>query len=118
MTLRDLSALRPTDLDVLELLRADRDGDAVGVPAADVAAAAGTRWPDGVIRRLCRHRYVIGLMDGRYLLGHDEPSVDVAGAPDAGRSPAPGGVAPAAPATCMDAHPTLFEIPAYREVAA
>lgn len=109
-----LPPLRTSDLDVLELLRADRDGDAVGVPVADIASAAGTRWPDGVIHRLCRHRYVIGVIDGRYSLGHHEPT-DVEGAPDAGRPSPPEGRTSGAPSTSVA--PRLFEM-SYRTEAA
>lgn len=102
---------RPLDsreLAVLRLLREDRDRGGDGVEREDIIRAAGTRWPESLLRRLHRAGYVVAEDDGRYQLGHDEPP----------EIPDPGPTGPVEPWAALSRRdqpertdtPTLFDV--------
>lgn len=98
------------DTDVLEALRADRDDCGKGIERAEIEHLAGTRFIEGVMRRLTLNGFVVGEMGGRYQLSHENPASTEAS--DDGRSHA---APPAAPdrtsGVSVEAGARLFELP-------
>ncbi len=61
------------DLAGLKALEADRDGDAEGIPAAELRTIASTHFLPSFVSRLREHKHVIGITpDGHYHLGHNK----------------------------------------------
>lgn len=112
MTLRDrnvteLPPLSPGELDVLELLRADRDACGEGVTTLEIAAVPGT-YLERAVRRLVAHGYVVGEMDGRFRLGHDEPVASTGASGDEGPGLSSGSLGTAS-GVPVDVTPRLFD---------
>jgi hypothetical protein len=127
MTLRDQTPppLTLRDTDVLKALRADRDDCGPGIERAEIEHLAGTRFIEGVMRRLTLNGFVVGEMGGRYQLSHEEPQTAQSRGPQGrpttvllalSRQVA---ASPSAAAQTLEAR--LFELPPvphYREEAA
>lgn len=64
------------ELAVLDALRAERDACGPGVPVAEVAHLAATRWPHALVRGLNARGFVIGEQDGLFAMSHTEPDLD------------------------------------------
>jgi hypothetical protein len=116
MTLRDQTTppLSAGDLAALKLLRADRDAAGEGVTPAALGAAAGTRFLDSLLRRLRKHRYMIGVnSDGSWELGHGgaERATDQRAATSAKDDQA---CAPRPVDGSLSAEDRLFELPPLR----
>jgi hypothetical protein len=76
--------MTPRDLAVLDALRQDRDDCGPGLSKAIVEEVGATRFADGLIDRLCRQRYPIGVVGGLFQLGEEsdiERAADTAALP-------------------------------------
>ena len=111
--------MSPREQAVLDALRKDRDESGPGLSKAAVEGIGDTRFADGVIDRLCREGYPIGVVGDLYQLG-EEPDVERA-SDTMGSTPVAGEGAPSSPvASSLDAtQPTLFPSGSshYREAA-
>jgi hypothetical protein len=65
----------PREQAVLDALRKDRDESGPGLSKATVEEIGETRFADGLIVRLLRQRYPIGIVGDLYQLG-EEPDVE------------------------------------------
>ncbi len=106
--------MSPREQAVLDALRVDRDESGPGLSKMMVEEIGETRFADGLIGRLRRERYVIGVVGGLYQLG-EEPDVERAIDTEASPTTADESVfrsfyARSSVNSSLDATPTLFEV--------
>ena len=68
--------MSPREQAVLDALRKDRDESGPGLSKMTVGRIGNTRFADGVIDRLCREGYPIGVVGGLYQLGEEQASTE------------------------------------------
>jgi hypothetical protein len=105
----------PRDLVVLDALRQDRDDCGPGLSKAVVEEVGATRFADGLIDRLCRQRYLIGVVGGLFQLGEEsdvERAANTAALPTAATAAGERVLAPCASSSVSGSldvtQPTLF----------